>query len=68
MPTYDEEDLQAAIAAYNRRDYASVSRTSRAFGVPQTTLQRRLQNQNSIIRGNTKQQILTPIEEATLES
>ena len=54
MPTYDKEDLQAAIAAYNRRDYASVSRTSRAFGVPQTTLQRRLQNRNSIIRGSTK--------------
>jgi transposase-like protein len=38
MPTYDEEDLQAAITAYNRRDYVSISRTSRAFGVPRTTL------------------------------
>jgi hypothetical protein len=68
MPTYDEEDLQAAITAYHRRDYASISRTSRAFGVPRTTLQRRLQNRNSIVRGNTKQQILTPVEEETLKS
>jgi transposase-like protein len=68
MPTYDKEDLRVAIATYNRRDYASISRTSRAFGVPQTTLQRRLQNRNSIVRGNTKQQILTPIEEVTLKN
>jgi hypothetical protein len=68
MTTYDEEDLQAAIAAYNRGDYASISRASRAFRVPRTTLQRRPQNRNSIIRGNTKQQILTPIEEETLKN
>ena len=44
MPLYTEEDIQNAIAAYRRGDYASISRTSRAFGIPRSTLRGRLQN------------------------
>jgi hypothetical protein len=44
MPSYDEEDIQAAISAYKRGDYASISRTSRAFRIPRSTLRGRLQN------------------------
>jgi hypothetical protein len=68
MPSYLEEDIQAAISAYKRGDYASISRTSRTFSIPRTTLQKRLLKPNSKIQGYTKQQILTPIEEETLEN
>jgi hypothetical protein len=68
MPTYDEEDLQAAIAAYKRRDYASISRTSRVFGVPRSTLRERVFERKTRIQSHLKQQILSPIEEETLEN
>lgn len=68
MPSYDEEDLQAAIASYKRGEYVSLSRTSRAFNIPRTTLQKRILRPNSKIQGNIKQQILSPIEEETLEN
>ena len=68
MSSYDRDDLQAAIAAYKRGDYASISRTSRVFNIPRSTLYDRIQKPNSKIQGYTKQQILTPIEEETLEN
>jgi hypothetical protein len=68
MPTYDEEQLKAAIASYKRGEYASVSRTSRVFGVPTSTLQYRIDKPNSKFRGSIKQQLLSSIEEETLEN
>lgn len=68
MPSYNEEDIQAAITAYKRGDYASISRTSRTFDIPLTTLRNRIRKVTSQNSGNIKQQILSPIEEETLES
>jgi len=42
MPLYIEEDIQNAIAAYRRGDYASISRTSAIFNIPSSTLRNRL--------------------------
>jgi hypothetical protein len=42
MPSYDEEDIQAAISAYKCGDYALISRTSRAFNIPRSTLRKQL--------------------------
>jgi hypothetical protein len=68
MPSYEEEDLLAAITAYKRGDYASISRTSRVFNVPRSTLDGRLKNSKSSSKRNINQQILSPIEEETLEN
>jgi hypothetical protein len=68
MPSYDEEDIQAAISAYKRGDYASISRTSRTFNIPLTTLRNRIRKVTSQKSRNINQQILTPIEEETLEN
>jgi hypothetical protein len=68
MSSYDKDDLQAAIAAYKRGDYASISRTSRVFNIPRSTLYNRIQKPSSKIQGYTKQQLLSPIEEETLEN
>jgi hypothetical protein len=68
MSSYDKDDLQAAIAAYKRGDYASISRTSRVFNIPRSTLYDRIQKPSSKIQGYTKQQLLSPIEEETLEN
>jgi len=42
MPLYIEEDIQNAIAAYRRSDYASISRTLAIFNIPSSTLRNRL--------------------------
>jgi hypothetical protein len=68
MPSYEEEDLLAAITAYKRGDCASISRTSRVFNVPRSTLGGRLKNSKSSFKRNINQQILGPIEEETLEN
>jgi hypothetical protein len=68
MPSYKEEDLLAAITAYKRGDYASISRTSRVFNVPRSTLDGRLKNSKSSSKRNINQQILSPIEEETFEN
>ena len=42
MPSYTEEDIQNAIAAYTHGDYASISRTLAIFNIPSSTLLDRL--------------------------
>jgi hypothetical protein len=68
MPSYDEEDIQAAISAYKRGDYASISYTSRAFRIPRSTLRGRLQNSKLSLGSHENQQIRTLTEEETLEN
>jgi hypothetical protein len=68
MPSYNEEDIQAAIASYKRGDYTSISRTSRIFEVPRTTLLYRIQKGKTYSQSHINQQILSPIEEETLEN
>jgi len=66
MPSYIEEDIQNAIAAYTHSDYASISRTSANFNIPRTTLLFRLQNNKTRKQGHEKQQLLSTIEEEEL--
>jgi hypothetical protein len=68
MPSYDEEDLLAAITAYKQGDYMSISRTSRVFNIPRSTLYERIFTRKPRKESHKNQQILSPIEEETLES
>ena len=56
------------MASYKRREYGSISRTSRVFNVPRSTLDGRLKNSKSSSKRNVNQQILSPIKEETLEN
>ena len=66
MPSYTEEDIQNAIAAYRRGDYASISRTSAIFNIPRITLLFRLKKNKTRKQGHEKQQLLSTIEEEEL--
>jgi hypothetical protein len=66
MPSYIEEDVQNAIAAYNRGDYASISRTAAVFSIPPSTLKDRLRKVKSRNQSHEKQQLLSSIEENEL--
>jgi len=66
MPSYTEEDIQNAIAAYRRGDYASISRTSAIFKIPSSTLQYLLLGRKTRNQSHEKQQLLSTIEEEEL--
>ena len=66
MPSYIEEDIQSAIAAYRRGDYASISRTSAIFNIPPSTLSDRLRKAKTRKQSHEKQQLLSTIEEEEL--
>ena len=66
MPSYTEEDIQNAIAAYRRGDYASISRTLAIFKIPSLTLQYRLLDRKTRNQSHEKQQLLSTIEEEEL--
>jgi hypothetical protein len=66
MPSYTEEDIQNAIAAYRRSDYASISRTSAIFKIPSSTLGNRLRKVKTRNQGHEKQQLLSTTEEEEL--
>jgi hypothetical protein len=59
MPSYIEEDVQNAIAAYNRGDHASISRTAAVFSIPPSTLKDRLRKVKSRNQSHEKQQLLS---------
>jgi len=66
MPSYTEEEVQNAIAAFRRRDYKSISRTSAIFNIPRTTLSDRLRKVKTQKESHEKQQLLSTIEEEEL--
>jgi hypothetical protein len=66
MPWYTEEDIQNAIAAYRRGDYALVSRTSAIFCIPYTTLLFRLRKNKNRKQSYEKQQLLSTTKEKEL--
>ena len=66
MPSYTEEDIQDAIAAYKRGDYPSISRTSAIFNIPSSTLGNRLRKVKTRNQGHEKQQLLSTTEEEEL--
>jgi hypothetical protein len=68
MPWYTEEDVTNALSALVNGEYQSVRKTAIAFLIPFSTLQRRHSTAKSRSESHISQQLLTPIEETTLES
>jgi hypothetical protein len=68
MPSYTEEDVTNALNALVNGEYKSIRRAALVFRIPYPTLRYRLQNPKSRKESHVSQQILTPIEETTLEN
>jgi hypothetical protein len=66
MPSYTEEDVQNAIAAYRFSEYPSISQIVSKFSIPTLTLQNRLKKVKIQIQSYENQQILSSIEEEEL--
>jgi hypothetical protein len=68
MPSYTEEDVTNALNALVNGEYKSIRRAALVFQIPYSTLQDRFQNRKTRKESHVSQQILTPIEESTLEN
>jgi len=68
MPSYTEEDITNALNALVNGELKSLRRAALVFQIPETTLRKRAQKRKSRIESYVSQQILTPIEESTLEN
>ena len=68
MPSYTEEDITNALNALVNGEFKSLRRAALVFQIPEITLQKRAQKRKSRIESYVSQQILTPIEESTLEN
>jgi hypothetical protein len=68
MPSYTEEDVTNALNALVNGEYKSIRRAALVFQIPYTTPQNRLRKPKSRKESQVSQQILTPIEESTLEN
>jgi hypothetical protein len=66
MPTYSEEDLTNALAAYRNREFTSIRKCAYAFNIPYSTLAFRLSTRTSRSKSHESQQILSTAEEKTL--
>jgi hypothetical protein len=66
MPSYTEEDVTNALSALVNGEYQSIRKTAIAFQF--STIQRRHSTAKSRSESHISQQLLTPIEEITLES
>jgi hypothetical protein len=68
MPSYTEEDVTNALNALVNGEYKSIHRAALVFQIPYSTLRNQVQNPKSRKESHVSQQILTPIEESTLEN
>ena len=68
MPSYTEEDITNALNALVNSEYRSLRQTALAFGIPSSTLYNRHRKSKSRKESHISQQLLTPIEESTLEN
>jgi phage portal protein BeeE len=68
MPSYTEEDITDALNALVNGEYRSLRQTASAFGIPSSTLYNRHRKSKSRKESHISQQLLTPIEESTLEN
>jgi hypothetical protein len=68
MPSYTEEDVTNALSTLVNGEYQSIRKAAIAFQIPFSTLQRRHSTAKSRSESHISQQLLTPIEETTLES
>jgi hypothetical protein len=66
MPTYSEDTLIAAVAAYRNGEYTSIRKCSYAFNIPLSTLSDRLSYATSRSKSHESQQILSTAEEKAL--
>jgi hypothetical protein len=66
IPSYTEEDVQNAIAAYRFSEYPSISQIASEFSIPTLTLQNRLKKVKTRIQSHENQQILSSIKEEEL--
>jgi len=67
MPSYTKEDITNALNASVNREYRSLRRTALVFGIPSSTLYNRRRKSKSSRESHVSQQLLTPIDESTLE-
>jgi hypothetical protein len=68
MPSYTEEDVTNALNALVNGEYQSVYKAAIAFQIPPSTLHDRQKKSRLRTESHVSQQLLTPIEETTLES
>jgi hypothetical protein len=68
MPSYTEEDVTNALNALVNGKYKPFRRAASVFQIPYSTLQYRSQKRKTRKESHVSQQILTPIEESTLEN
>jgi hypothetical protein len=68
MPSYTEEDVTNVLHALVNGEYKSIRRAALVFQIPPSTLRNRLRKPKSRRESHVSQQILTPIEESTLQN
>jgi hypothetical protein len=68
VPSYTEEDVTNALNALVDGEHNSIRRAASVFQIPYSTLQDRFQNRKTRKESHVSQQILTPVEESTLEN
>jgi hypothetical protein len=68
MSLYTEEDVANALNALVNGEYKSIRKAAIAFQIPFTTLQNRQKKSKSRTESHVSQQLLSPIEETTLEN
>jgi hypothetical protein len=66
MPTYSEEDLTTALAAYRNGEYTLIRKCAYVFNILVTILSKRLSTQTSYLQSHELQKILSTAEEKTL--
>jgi hypothetical protein len=66
MPTYSEDTLIDALAAYRNGEYTSTQKCAYAFNIPRSMLLDWLTNRTSYSKSHELQQILSTTEEKTL--
>jgi hypothetical protein len=67
MPSYTEKDVTNALNSLVNGEYKSIHRAALVFQIPYSTLRNRVQKPKSRKESHVSQQILTLIEESTLE-
>ena len=68
MPSYTEKDVTNALNALVNGEIKSIRKAAIVFQIPYTTLRNRVQKRKSRKESHGSQQLLTPIEETTLEN
>jgi hypothetical protein len=66
MPTYSDEDLTAALAAYRNSEYTSIRKCAYTFNILASTLSDWLSTRTSRSKSYELQKILLTAEEKTL--